>query len=296
MPKLFISLPQGRLGNLLFQIGMINSLIDQHNGHALVFASEATDHFDWPNKIWVIPCPPRFRKNGQKLWVLLLNLAQNFRLFASITPKVILTDGFETEESELVVEPGLINNIYLVKGFFQNEALMKSLPRLSRKTLTIAQDQLATIPYDNRVAVHFRFGDYLTWSAYGVPNCILPESFYRQAFQQIERSVANPVYLIFSDESEQARQIMFRSDRPFVLLSDMALIDDFAAMTLCSHFIVSASTFSWWAAKLAERSDKIIIAPQYWLGFKSEKWYPKNIQSREFSYLPVTPNNGSDAT
>ena len=38
-------------------------------------------------------------------------------------------------------------------------------------------------------------------------------------------------------------------------------IYDFYLMTLCKHFIVSPSTFSWWAAWLSKNKNKICISP-----------------------------------
>ena len=37
-------------------------------------------------------------------------------------------------------------------------------------------------------------------------------------------------------------------------------------MSLCDANIITNSTFSWWAAWLGERPNKLIIAPEKWFG------------------------------
>ena len=40
-------------------------------------------------------------------------------------------------------------------------------------------------------------------------------------------------------------------------------------MSKCRNFIIANSSFSWWAAWLAPRSDKMVICPKKWFGDSS---------------------------
>jgi hypothetical protein len=80
--------------------------------------------------------------------------------------------------------------------------------------------------------------------------------------------VGHPKFFVFSDDPKWAREnLVFRAPAEFVE-NNLGATDheDFRLMTLCRHFIVANSTFSWWAAWLggADRAEKIVIAPTTW--------------------------------
>ena len=54
-------------------------------------------------------------------------------------------------------------------------------------------------------------------------------------------------------------------------------------MSICKHFILSNSSFSWWAQYLSDYKDKIIIAPDKWFAVD----VPCNIYQPEWLLLHV---------
>ena len=47
-------------------------------------------------------------------------------------------------------------------------------------------------------------------------------------------------------------------------------------LSLCHHFIISNSTFSWWGAWMSRNPNKIVISPSTWFG-PGVKEDPKDI-------------------
>ena len=43
-------------------------------------------------------------------------------------------------------------------------------------------------------------------------------------------------------------------------------------MSICDHFIISNSSYSWWASYVGENESSYVVAPKY--------WYPKKLTSK----------------
>ena len=71
-------------------------------------------------------------------------------------------------------------------------------------------------------------------------------------------------YLLFSDDLAWCRDNM-RGDNVFY--SDArGTLEDLLQMSECHYHIIANSTFSWWAAWLDRKPDKVVIAPRQWFG------------------------------
>ena len=114
------------------------------------------------------------------------------------------------------------------------------------------------------VAVHVRRGDYMTngnetiYVAQG-------KTYYDKARNYMEARKKDLIFYVFSDDITWCKENLGWQDACFI---DDSVADDdiiqFELMKNCKNFIVGNSTYSWWAAWLAESPDKICIAPQRW--------------------------------
>lgn len=122
------------------------------------------------------------------------------------------------------------------------------------------------------VSLHLRRGDY-TLAAEG--SIALSLNYYRRAVELIRQQCTDPVFFIFSDDLDFARNNL-PDDLPKVFVEgndDFSSHEDLRLMSACRHHIMANSSFSWWGAWLNPNPDKIVVAPRHWR-LTAETAYP----------------------
>jgi len=115
----------------------------------------------------------------------------------------------------------------------------------------------------NSVAVHFRRGDFLSVYFNSDLN-ICTEGYYKRGMRYIAEHVTNPVFYIFSDDIDWIKANVKFEHSVKYMDSGNPGHEDFRLMYNCKHFVISNSTFSWWASYLPDNPEKIVIAPSFW--------------------------------
>lgn len=152
-------------------------------------------------------------------------------------------------------------------GYWQSEAYFKEykdviVKELKVKTpiLEICSDLLKDISKPNSVCVHIRRGDYVNC---GFLHC--DEAYYNRGLEYIKNKYSDCNAIVFSDDIAWVKDNMkFNCLVTFVEL-DVPDYETLRLMYLCKHFVISNSSFSWWAQYLSDNPNKIVIAPEYWL-------------------------------
>lgn len=140
------------------------------------------------------------------------------------------------------------NQKWIIDNVYVNTAISES-----------NQHYLEQIKGTNSVAVHIRRGDYVTL---GLVVCSV--NYYAMCIKKMCEMVDNPVFYIFSDDIDWCKSNL-RVDANLVFVDNgNTTTDDFRLMYSCNHFIMSSSTFSWWASFLGKCPEKIIITPLHW--------------------------------
>lgn len=168
----------------------------------------------------------------------------------------------------------LPDNVYL-DGYWQSYKYLEGMEDVLREDFAFKKDfdeksaaMAEKICSVNSVCVNVRRQDYVHNPANSTFFVSLEIDYYKRAAEIVAARVANPHYFVFSDEIDWCEKNLDFL-RPAVFVGHEYAGEKFQyylrLMTLCKHFIISNSTFSWWSAWLSESLDKIVIAPKNWV-------------------------------
>ena len=153
-------------------------------------------------------------------------------------------------------------------GYFQSEKYFSDMREELLKEINIEYDDLTKISDENAVCVHIRRGDYLS-DTYKERFFVCDENYYKRAFERMNIRYPDAKYYIFSDDIDLVKnEMQFLKAYNVLYVSsegEEADIKDLMMMKSCKHFIMSISSFSWWAQYLCENKDKYVLAPSRWL-------------------------------
>jgi hypothetical protein len=109
------------------------------------------------------------------------------------------------------------------------------------------------------VALHVRRGDYLT----NKNHLVLDLEYYEKAIKYLTIKLKNPKIFIFTDDIDWCK-LNLKINLPYHYIHGNKDWEELKLMTLCNHFIIANSTFSWWGAYLNKSLLKIVICPKIW--------------------------------
>lgn len=160
-------------------------------------------------------------------------------------------------------------DVYLT-GYWQCEKYFKEFENEIRYELTpVFSGSIETtrlldeILDSNSVCIHVRRTDFLQNYFHGC----MDSPYYDTAIEIITRLVGHNKKYIFSDD-------IFWCEETFGKMPDTTIvgnehagrdnIDYLFLMSRCKHFIISNSSFGWWAAWLCTNPEKQVVAPLRW--------------------------------
>lgn len=184
--------------------------------------------------------------------------------------------------SNLYVEPyfhfnpnyiHLSNDCYCI-GYFQSYKYLEPIKEILKEELSFKDpissnciNILSKIQNSNSVCVHIRKGDFINHTFHGT----IKTSYYYDAVKHLSNQITSLQLFVFSDDINWCKtNLSFAQPTIYVddIYAGLKGRNHFELMMNCRHFIISNSSFAWWAAYLAKNSNKKVVAPLAWLNNK----------------------------
>jgi len=145
------------------------------------------------------------------------------------------------------------------------------------------RDLNAKMELEQPIIIHVRLGDYKLENSFGIPS----ERYFAEALQEIRKVSHRSNIWLFSDEPELAIQKLpneILSDTFVVPVEGLTSAETLDLMRGGSGYLISNSTFSWWAAYLRHQREAVVMAPAPWFASSVD---PINIIPNEWLRVPA---------
>jgi hypothetical protein len=177
-------------------------------------------------------------------------------------------------------------------GWYQSEKFFgeysKSVKELYSPTYEFIEKAKKDFPFiGNSVvsAINVRRGDYLTQPR---RHPVITLDYINEAYKNLPN---HDKLIIMSDDIDWCKSNIKLPNSIFIDPSKYWEHEGIWLLSLCNHFIISNSTFSWWGAWLSESENKTVIAPDTWFGpdiFDN----PKDVWCDSWIKIPTYWENG----
>jgi hypothetical protein len=141
-------------------------------------------------------------------------------------------------------------------GYFQSDQIASSSLEKIRALVRLNIFQ-PPVSFQNYGAIHIRRGDFFTPAS---PHAVLNVEWYRNVILN-KLSVTSRKLIVVTDDVVWASENFCGSD--IVIQSSADFLEDFLVLLFATDRIISNSTFSYWADKLAPIAGKT-FAPSVW--------------------------------
>lgn len=167
-------------------------------------------------------------------------------------------------------------DIYL-DGYWQYEGYFQGIESILRNQFSIKSDMVKNNDYwkmieelskNESVCVHVRLGDFEKNSVHSV----CTPRYYQEGISYMERCISAPHFYVFSDNVDKAKTLLGEKEKFTYIDSKYTDFESLSIMSFCKHYVISNSSFSWWAQYLSDNPSKIVVAPERWYNTKTDSY------------------------
>ena len=202
------------------------------------------------------------------------------RVFYSKMLRLKEYDQFD-QTNPLSEELHKVKNNLILQGFFQSEFYFEEIREVIPTLFEIKFKYKSEfhkkygeyVLNQQLIVVHVRRDDYVN-SENEEQNWALPLTYYDHCLDILEQKVCGRILFISDDLNFVKKYYGHRKNCSFEKNTEIV---DFQLVMHANIAVIANSSFSWWAAYLNERPDKIIFAPKYWLGYHNKNEFPVGV-------------------
>ena len=168
-----------------------------------------------------------------------------------------------------------LKNSHFYDGYFQSslyfeEEEIKREFKITEKWISKFNTEFKTLFDNNKtLVIHIRLTDYTEVNNH----MALPIEYYKKALLKV-KDITQYQIIVVSDDINLAKEKLKIKD---ALYCQNKMIIDFQLVMNADALIIANSSFSWWAAYLNQKKEKLIIAPKNWMGYNKNECHPPHI-------------------
>lgn len=268
----------GQLGNQLFEYACARQLQEIYGGKIYLNTYEMKRHtpnfrlglldYKLNNNVEVIDDRPLRGANADNIFVKTMRKCFPAYYFNICAKKGI----FVWKSARIYKELPKLNqpSEIILNGYWQCDKYFKDIEDVIKKEFEPKiplnpdnQELYDRICSTNSVCVTIRRGDFMN-SKNRKTFFVCDEKYFSKAMAEMKKIQPDCTFFGFSDEVEWVKNnIDFPGDVYFESGKDPTY-EKLRLMSACKNFILSNSSFSWWAQYLSNNRDKTVIAPDVW--------------------------------
>ena len=170
--------------------------------------------------------------------------------------------GFDYRIPESL-ETGFLMGYFQTYRYLDDPWVKEIMMTLEPKVITEEYEALASqMNQTKNTIIHIRMGDYRNEAKIGM----IDGDYYSRAIRNASAEFCDNIFWLFSDEPGQAIKLIEQDLHSKIRIVDenLSTSETFELMRNGDYYIISNSTFSWWAASLARRDSPLVISPSPW--------------------------------
>lgn len=275
---------KGRLGNQLFIYAFARMISEITGEDILIYDRKDEADKMWHSHLDFYRLCDRVSFTSSKKEIMKMSLMQKILFYIdrlyTLKSTYKKTKAFEDKHRSLYLKNKLLicengyfeipknlpKNLFCT-GYFQSPKFFEKireelLVELQPKEDAFEQNRefIKQMDTTESVCITIRLGDFI-----GNPmHQVCDIDYFKRAIEKMKQLKPDSKFFVFSDDIETVKKTFdFGND----VVYDKGINPDYESlrcMSHCKHFIISNSTFSWWAEYLSTNPDKVVIAPTRW--------------------------------